>query len=406
MCVKQIETLLQQISVIVAEEKILREEKRKRGESFNIFNVLGLSTNEVRLHSALIAELLKTDGDHGLGDKFLDAFHRRIILKIKPDFELDTKSSKVSREFFIDYISEDKSTGGRIDILIKDKNNHSILIENKIYAGDQDKQLLRYENYAKANCKKYALLYLTLKGENASDASTDNNKVDYSCISYVDDIIPWLQNCIEIAALYPQVREVLVQYKLLLENILGIMSETNNKAIIDILIQDQNIDATLQIINLSAEVGITIREYFIINKLSKLAEKHNMTFSYDEKFVRLGTRDMNYKAILFKINEDDKCYFRVQNEGTSVYYGIVAGGYPEKQRKILRQFDDWSDGINIHWPYGYKYFPDNLRSWGGIDALTDMVKGNRILEIIDKELTRIIDNNLIEKLDSYLSGTK
>ena len=49
---KNIEYLLKQISAIVEREKIQQEEKRKRGENFNIFNVLGLSTSEVRLHSA------------------------------------------------------------------------------------------------------------------------------------------------------------------------------------------------------------------------------------------------------------------------------------------------------------------------------------------------------------------
>ena len=49
---KNIEYLLKQISTIFAIEKTQQEEKRKRGENFNIFNVLGLSTSEVRLHSA------------------------------------------------------------------------------------------------------------------------------------------------------------------------------------------------------------------------------------------------------------------------------------------------------------------------------------------------------------------
>ena len=66
--------LLKHISEIVLKEKTQQEEKRKRGENFNVFKVLGLQTSEVRLHSALIAELLRPDGDHGLGDKFMKAF--------------------------------------------------------------------------------------------------------------------------------------------------------------------------------------------------------------------------------------------------------------------------------------------------------------------------------------------
>ena len=75
----KLESLLKQVSEIVAKEKTQQEEKRKRGENFNIFNVLGLSTSEVRLHSAFLAELLNPNGDHGLGDKFLDAFLKIVI---------------------------------------------------------------------------------------------------------------------------------------------------------------------------------------------------------------------------------------------------------------------------------------------------------------------------------------
>ena len=44
------------------------------GENFNVFNILGLSTKEVRTHSAFIAELLNPKGSHGQGDTFLKLF--------------------------------------------------------------------------------------------------------------------------------------------------------------------------------------------------------------------------------------------------------------------------------------------------------------------------------------------
>ena len=96
---KNIESILKQISAIVEREKIQQEEKRKRGENFNIFNVLGLSTSEVRLHSAFLAELLNPNGDHGLGYKFLEAFLSIIIQQVNPGFEFDIKSAKVRKEF-------------------------------------------------------------------------------------------------------------------------------------------------------------------------------------------------------------------------------------------------------------------------------------------------------------------
>lgn len=404
-----IETLLKQISEIVVKERIQQEEKRKRGENFNVFSVLGLSTSEVRLHSAFLGELLNPDGNHGLGDRFLTAFIDTIIKGVDPEFEIDTKTCKVSVEYPIGEILEDYTEGGRIDLLIRDDNNHAIIIENKINAGDQFKQLLRYQNFAKKNSLKCVLLYLTLDNKEASEYST-NNQVDYFRISYKEDIYQWLNSCISIAALFPRVRETIAQYLTNLNQITRNMSEINKQAMVKILTNEANIDVTLEIRSLSEEIGRSIRMNFIERVLRELAEKHNMSFSYDKDFVALGTRNLNYKDICFKLHGYDKCYFQIQNESTTVYYGIVADGYPESLRKEMGQFEDWTDGININWPYGFKFFPGNLRWWDSTDSLTDMVKGNKIKDIINNELTKIRERRLIEKytelMDSIVAGDK
>ena len=63
-------------------------------------------------------------------------------------------------------ISEDKTKGGRIDIVIKLKET-VIVIENKIYAPDQDNQLIRYKNEYPFS----KLYYLTLDGHFPHDKS-------------------------------------------------------------------------------------------------------------------------------------------------------------------------------------------------------------------------------------------
>lgn len=398
-----IETLLRQISEIVVKERIQQEERRKRGENFNIFSVLGLSTSEVRLHSAFLGELLKPDGDHGLGDKFLKAFVEIIIKQVNPEFTIDTKTCKVSVEHPIGEIPEDYSEGGRIDLLIRDNQNHAIVIENKINAGDQKKQLLRYQNYAKKSSQKYVLLYLTKYGIEASPYSTED-QVEYFRISYKENIYQWLNSCISIAALFPKVRETIAQYQTNLNQIMRNMSELNKQAIIDLLTNKSNIDATLEIVSLSEEIGRTIRKNFIESVLRELAEKHDMDLFYDTDFVALGTYSLNYKDICFKFRGNNKCYFQIQNEGNTVYYGIVADGYPENLRTEMVQFEDWTDGININWPYGCKFFPGNLKWWDGFDSLTDMVKGNKIRDIIDNELTKIREHRLIEKYSEIMDS--
>jgi len=182
------------------------------------------------------------------------------------------------------------------------------------------------------------------------------------------------------------------------------MSEINKQSMLELLTNEANIDATLEIISLSEDIGRTIRMNFIESVLRELAEKHNMRFSYDKDFVALGTRNLNYKDICFKLHGYDKCYFQIQNESNTVYYGIVADGYPESHRKVVGQFEGWTDGINISWPYGFKLFPGNMRWWDGIDSLTDMVKGTKIKDIIDNELTKIIEHHLIEEYSKIMDN--
>lgn len=57
-----IETLFKEISAIC---KRYEEIAKLTGENFNIFQILGLQTSEVRLHSAFLAELLNSKGLHG-----------------------------------------------------------------------------------------------------------------------------------------------------------------------------------------------------------------------------------------------------------------------------------------------------------------------------------------------------
>jgi hypothetical protein len=53
-----IDSIIKQLQQILLVERNNQEEKWKRGECFNIFQILGVATSEVRLHSAFLAELL------------------------------------------------------------------------------------------------------------------------------------------------------------------------------------------------------------------------------------------------------------------------------------------------------------------------------------------------------------
>ena len=195
------------------------------GERFNVFSILGLQSAENRTHSAFLRELLDPNGSHGLKDAFLKAFIRMLRKTHEhcEGFRLDgwdesqDLATKVETELHVGFKSEDLSQGGRIDLVITPKSgSRRILIENKIYAGDQECQLVRYHNHDTIAL----LLYLTLDGGDASLGSTQNEKSSqklesrkhYFPISYKSDILAWLEECAKEASARPLVRETLVQY--------------------------------------------------------------------------------------------------------------------------------------------------------------------------------------------------
>lgn len=376
--------LLQDVSKIVVEEKTLQEEKRKRGDNFNVFSVLGLQTSEVRLHSALIAELLSPEGGHGLGDKFMKAFLDVLNKHYEEPFCFDTESAKVIVEHNIGSISDDYESGGRIDLFIQDKNGHTIIIENKIYAGDQYRQMFRYNEYAKEELKlkddQVKLLYLTLDRDDPSDDSLGKSNIKYTSISYREDILDWLKECIAISALYPIVRETIRQYITTLNNILSIMGNENNEKMIETLLaSESNLSTALAIMNSGLKKKI-IDEF--IKKLQILAKETNMEFKASPQFSELAPRKCF--TISFWIKDYPRANFTLQHSQAEVYYGIDTTGNPHKI--ILKQLYD--DSPSECWPYGTSYFKGNFRRWDSTETLLDLKFGHEIYDCIKKELEK------------------
>lgn len=172
------------------------------GGRFNMFRVLGVNHYE-NTHSAILAEFLNPKGSHGLKHDFLRCFIQ-IVFDEKGFDEFDFVNAKVRTEASTPY--------GRIDILIEDKKDHAIILENKIYADDQFEQLKRYDKHAaeKYGNQKYKVLYLSLDGKDAAPHSGDG--IEYFSISYKIHMIKWLDECVKISSRYPLVRETINQF--------------------------------------------------------------------------------------------------------------------------------------------------------------------------------------------------
>lgn len=264
-----IELLLSRVAGITKKYEEIAE---ITGENFNVFSILDIKEKE-STHSRFITELLNPKGTHGLKDVFLKLFINQCIGNIETQEENEKKEkshskgqnslynlsllkkftlggSSVEREHYLGLINTDSVEGGRIDILIQNRNN-SMIIENKINAGDQATQLIRY----KKAFKKSVLFYLTKHGTNPWEGSIvkdDGNKLiknkDFFCISYKDDILNWLEECKKETSDYPLLRETLTQYINTIKDLTGqSKNKKMGKEIDDIILEGGNISAAKKI---------------------------------------------------------------------------------------------------------------------------------------------------------------
>lgn len=215
-------------------QKNADEVTRLKGEQFNIFSVLRRESDEVVVHNRFIAEMLSPDGAHGLGDtplrcfvNYIQSLPRFTELKGKKEDKEYQKElrDKLSGDFYVKAehnlgkISEDKTTGGFVDIAMLSKDLN-VFIESKIYAHDQPNQLLRYSN---GNDNTPNLVcYLTLNGRESpsSEQKLEVNK-DYLRLSYETDIINWLTEVNKHAYDFPILRETIKQYINLVKKLTG-----------------------------------------------------------------------------------------------------------------------------------------------------------------------------------------
>lgn len=273
----------QEVASICALGQAQQEERNRKGENYNLFSILSIERYELK-HSALIANLLDPKGSHGCGDAFLRAFFE-IALKERTYLFEDCTLPHSYTEYYTGPIAGD--TGGRIDILVESKSSHyGLIIENKIYAGDQDKQLTRYDNYGKKTfgAGRYLLVYLTLFGSEASKESTATKsaeEVGYLRLSYAEDILRWLEQCVRLADNKPLVRESLNQYIRTIKQLTyQDMNQENIQKIIDLAVDHPEVVATLS--SKRDAIAQGIREKYIFAELKKYADQKGWQFDDTE----------------------------------------------------------------------------------------------------------------------------
>jgi len=178
--------------------KFKQEQSKQKQRGLNDFNILTTVLkyhDEVRVHSRMIGAFLDINGKHYQDSLFLEKFLAEIKIT-----NYDFKNSKLYLEY------------ENIDLYLTDGLNH-IIIENKIWAKDQDAQIKRYIDVIQkendnVSIENLYVVYLSIDRKQPSDYSLDtlNIKGDYIVnkskkiarfvnINYKNEILNWLEEC-------------------------------------------------------------------------------------------------------------------------------------------------------------------------------------------------------------------
>ena len=375
-----IQRFFREVARICALEQAQQEERNRKGENYNLFSILNIERYELK-HSALIANLLDPKGSHGCGDAFLKAFFEIALKGTAYPFESSTPPQSHT-EHYTGLIAGD--TGGRIDILVESKSSHyGLIIENKIYAGDQDKQLTRYDNYGKKTfgADRYLLVYLTLFGSEASEGSTakgNAKEVDYLCLSYAEDILRWLEQCVRLADNKPLVRESLNQYIRTIKQLTyQDMNQKNIEKIIDLAVDHPEVVDILS--SKRGAIAQGIREKYIFPKLEEYAKKKGCIF--------INKTDSN-KLSEIRIQKDGwDGYIIISSESgkgprwTNVWIGVKDNRPSEIKSPSQAQTDE---GNGMKWKYLNPYNWESPENFPAMKTSVAEEIINKLDEIIEE----------------------
>lgn len=360
--------LSQLLPLHYAEQERLKKEKEE-GKCFNVFSALNICSDEVRLHSRLLATLLNPKANHGLGNKFLKLF--LIALGLPEDYITHCKEQIVERP--IGEVTE--ATGGRIDIILEDRG-HAVIIENKIYAGDQPNQLLRYYNYGLKTFgeNNFKLVYLTLHGSEPSPDSLGGGHFDFIKLSYAQDILKLLKDLVPTQPLKP-VHHTIEDYITIIKQFTHQDMDTKyQQSIIEEAIKYDNIDVTSELLLLQKQIGDKLRSDYIIKPLKGLG--------FNERQDDNGAlwKSLNSKRNLFIVIKTDEAYWKE---------AWIAVASEDKTIPLQPKLDCFTDEPTQNYPYGWSWISDNEgNNWHDI-AQYPAIGKEEVLKWIKNKISEI-----------------
>ena len=334
------------------EEKLLKEAYEKSKDylyedssRYNLLSIIEKDRDEAHIHSKVIYNLLSQNWGKKDKETFLTLFLKEIGIGEEIIYN---EKWEVSREkaFDLDTIK------GRLDFEIKSKD-YIYIIEMKIDAGDQPEQLMRYQKFAKEQHKKYKIFYLTLDGHSASkksvgeEVSEEIKKVEYTNISFKEEILNWLGKCLDLVKGKENKSACINQYIASINKILG---EKNTKIKDNTLKSSEDIKNAITIYKkLNENLQKVLESFFeelnkkLKNKLKDIAPKliYNKSYIEDYYNFRLDTDVENWPGIFIILDEvkSKNFYFVFKIEVASKLCGSF--GFIEKKDNYEEEIPDF-----------------------------------------------------------------
>ncbi len=423
-----VEKLLKSVSELESLETLIES----TSSSFNVFRLCRVDHYEIA-HSRIIAELLRPDGMHGMGCEPL-----RLFLTQEGVSEYVSQRGIPTAEDLSDLTqavvtTEEVVAEGCLDIAIHWRGK-CIVIENKVYAGDQDRQLERYEESVLKMGENPVIFYLTLDGRFASEDSAGH--VDYFRLSYVNHIIKWLEDCTKVMT-NQDVCMAFKQYKKLVEELTEEW-RVRNEIVDEMMVDSSTFIAACCVGKCVAEARLKtarkIMEDLKCRLDSEIYRERFAEWSLKDSLYELFVKNERFRGFGLERSVDDKCYdlcceFQERGEMKNLFIGFCRTCRKTKMSEdeigkksntflsVAKNCDFFGKKeYDVYKPYPkeqtkwiYGFYPNDpeLRFWGDsflAKRLDDKTLCDGVIEKLVKCLAEMLSE--AEQVEKVMTGAK
>lgn len=373
--------LIGQVADIVEEYRSKREQI---GLNYNVFTLMDIERREEETHEYMIYSILNYRNSDRRKE-FIEQF--LISMGIPKSFLREQWT--VEREYYTE-------KHGRLDLFFKPSGHGKkcVVVELKVDAEDQPRQLKRYEDYVRVcRYQDYRIIYLTLDGRDPEEQSYEGMVHPEWLMrkSFGVDVLNWLEGCIEICQNKNVDAGFMQQYWILLKKLTEEDKMGNDVA--KLIKSSRELRACLEIEQALHEIKGQILYDFMdaIYHEMKIKRCKPIEDYYDCAIDYYNERGY-YPQFSYEIVS-----FCLQNQQVTLAFRIVVDG---TLQFCIEYFDKQNEVINNN-DFKKKYKQINQKVENAItQVLNEAIRNNKWKSIIWKDIKDVYS----EKYDFKLFG--